>query len=155
MKISCFYTLIFLGYSSPCQSFLSSVNKKNAIVDRAHIKLSLKSISNEASCEKVQNKSRINPDSSSIFTSIALACTIAATTLFQDPHIASAAPSQNLDNEKEKIVKGYKRLDYLLTNWDKETTFCNRNDNPYNGCERSPEKVMEYLGKDMVILFHK
>mmetsp|Transcript_1660 Transcript_1660/g.2445 ORF Transcript_1660/g.2445 Transcript_1660/m.2445 type:complete len:243 (-) Transcript_1660:145-873(-) len=66
------------------------------------------------------------------------------------PNIASAAkskkgPPKNL-NDEEKIVEGYKRLDYLLTNWEKETTVCNRNDNPYIGCERTPEIVMEYLG---------
>lgn len=59
---------------------------------------------------------------------------------------ASAASSSTVDADKAKIVKGYKRLDYLLKNWEKETTVCNRNDNPYLGCERTPEKVMEYLG---------
>jgi hypothetical protein len=49
-------------------------------------------------------------------------------------------------SDKDKIVKGYQRLTYLLENWDKETTICGRNDNPYNPCERSPIKVMEYLG---------
>jgi hypothetical protein len=50
--------------------------------------------------------------------------------------------------DQENLVKGYKRLQYLLDNWQKETTICGRTDNPYiyNGCERNPEKVMEYLG---------
>jgi len=48
--------------------------------------------------------------------------------------------------DKDKIVRGYKRLDSLLRNWEKETTICGRTDNPYIGCERTPEKVMEYLG---------
>lgn len=34
----------------------------------------------------------------------------------------------------------------MLDNWEKETTVCGRTDNPYIGCERTPEKVMEYLG---------
>jgi len=37
-------------------------------------------------------------------------------------------------------------LNYLLSNWEKETTVCGRTDNPYIGCERTPEKVMDYLG---------
>jgi len=48
--------------------------------------------------------------------------------------------------DQENLVKGYKRLQYLLDNWQKETTICGRTDNPYIGCERTPEKVMEYLG---------
>lgn len=43
-------------------------------------------------------------------------------------------------------MRGYQRLNYLLTNWEKETTVCKRNDNPYQGCDRTPEKVMDYLG---------
>jgi hypothetical protein len=55
--------------------------------------------------------------------------------------------------DKEKLIKGYERLNYLLDHWKEETTVCGRNDNPYitkGGCERTPEKVMSYLGyKDM------
>mmetsp|Transcript_1836 Transcript_1836/g.4869 ORF Transcript_1836/g.4869 Transcript_1836/m.4869 type:complete len:204 (-) Transcript_1836:365-976(-) len=54
------------------------------------------------------------------------------------------------ESDKKKIVAGYKRLEYLLANWEKETTVCGRYDNPYigdgKGCERTPERVMEYLG---------
>mmetsp|Transcript_3967 Transcript_3967/g.8434 ORF Transcript_3967/g.8434 Transcript_3967/m.8434 type:complete len:244 (-) Transcript_3967:289-1020(-) len=56
----------------------------------------------------------------------------------------SAYPQEAAD--KEKIAKGFKRLDNLLKNWEKETTICGRGDNPYLGCERTPEKVMEVLG---------
>jgi hypothetical protein len=41
------------------------------------------------------------------------------------------------------------RLNYLLDNWVAETTVCGMNDNPYTGdkgCERTPLKVMDYLG---------
>ena len=58
------------------------------------------------------------------------------------PLEANATPQTDQDN----LVKGYKRLQYLLDNWQKETTICGRTDNPYIGCERTPEKVMEYLG---------
>lgn len=70
---------------------------------------------------------------------------MAATTAL--PKISNAAqqyPQENSD--KEKINKGYDRLVYLLDNWESLTTVCKRNDNPYIGCERTPEKVMEYLG---------
>ena len=51
------------------------------------------------------------------------------------------------DRDKANILKGYQRLSYLIENWDKETTLCNTsNDNPYLGCDRTPLKVMEYLG---------
>lgn len=62
------------------------------------------------------------------------------------PSIANAAESQQDKLDKENLVKGYKRLQYLLDNWDRETTICGRTDNPYIGCERTPEKVMVYLG---------
>jgi len=62
------------------------------------------------------------------------------------PH-ALAASSSSLDADKAKIVAGYKRLTYLLDHWDEETTVCKTgNDNPYLGCDRTPEKVMSYLG---------
>jgi hypothetical protein len=61
---------------------------------------------------------------------------------------ASAKDSQEAQ-DKGKILKGYERLNYLLDNWEKETTVCGQSDNPYvspKGCERTPLKVMEYLG---------
>ena len=70
--------------------------------------------------------------------------TTAGCSLF--PSIANAAESQQDKLDKENLVKGYKRLQYLLDNWDRETTICGRTDNPYIGCERTPEKVMVYLG---------
>lgn len=59
---------------------------------------------------------------------------------------AFASMSQE-EKDKSNIVKGYKRLNYLLDNWDEETTVCKTgNDNPYLGCDRTPVKVMDYLG---------
>jgi len=61
------------------------------------------------------------------------------------PEVAFAYPQEQKD--KENIVKGYERISYLVDNWEKETTKCGRGgDNPYIGCERTPEVVMEYLG---------
>jgi hypothetical protein len=55
---------------------------------------------------------------------------------------ANYYPQETAD--KEKILKGYDRLTYLLDNWVKETTICGSgSDNPYIGCERNPMKVME------------
>lgn len=54
-----------------------------------------------------------------------------------------------IEADKLKLLKGYERLNYLLDNWVKETTICGQNDNPYigeKGCDRTPIKVMEYLG---------
>ena len=68
----------------------------------------------------------------------ALAGTSSAAVVSQPAHAASQEAS-----DKAKIVKGYQRLNYLLENWDKETTICGRGDNPYIGCERTPMKVMD------------
>jgi len=81
--------------------------------------------------------------------SIAATCSSVIGVTYANPLPASAAsgkPSAQELTDKGNVVKGYKRLDYLLANWDKETTICGRTDNPYIGCERTPEKVMSYLG---------
>lgn len=62
---------------------------------------------------------------------------------------AYAKESQQAEADKQKLLEGYRRLNYLLDNWEKETTVCGTNDNPYTGkkgCDRTPLKVMEYLG---------
>ncbi|GKY92417.1 hypothetical protein MPSEU_000212300 [Mayamaea pseudoterrestris] len=47
----------------------------------------------------------------------------------------------------QKLEVGYAQLDYLVNNFEKETTVCGRSDNPYIGlCERNPTKVMEAMG---------
>lgn len=58
---------------------------------------------------------------------------------------AATAKGYSQENaDKEKILKGYDRLTYLLDNWVAETTICGAgSDNPYIGCERNPMKVME------------
>jgi hypothetical protein len=58
------------------------------------------------------------------------------------------------ETDKQKILQGYRRLNQLLDNWERETTVCGLTDNPYvgtsafgkTGCERTPLKVMEYMG---------
>jgi len=62
------------------------------------------------------------------------------------PSTAAAATQDQKD--KENIVKGYNRLQYLLDNWEAETTVCKTGQETTFGdkCERTPVKVMEYLG---------
>jgi hypothetical protein len=50
--------------------------------------------------------------------------------------------------DEEKIIQGYKRLQYLLDNWEAKTTVCKTGQETTFGdiCERTPTKVMEYLG---------
>lgn len=60
-----------------------------------------------------------------------------------------AFAKDDLVAEKKKIVDGYKRLNYLLDNWEKETTNCNTKtqySSASNECERTPLKVQYYLG---------
>jgi len=59
---------------------------------------------------------------------------------------AFAASQEEID--KTNIVKGYKRLQYLLDNWEKETTVCKVGQTTTFGdnCERTPIVVMDYLG---------
>ena len=49
--------------------------------------------------------------------------------------------------DKENIVKGYNQLQYLLNHWVEETTIC-KTGGDYNAkvCDRTPLKVMDYLG---------
>ena len=69
--------------------------------------------------------------------------TVAVTSTWVPPAFAVTQE----DKDKANILKGYQRLNYLLDNWEEETTVCNTsNDNPYLGCDRSPIKVMAYLG---------
>lgn len=70
----------------------------------------------------------------------------AAGVAFGPPIVWAKSP---VDDDKAKILQGYQRLNYLLDNWVGETTICGRDDNPYTaakGCERTPLKVMDYLG---------
>ena len=64
------------------------------------------------------------------------------------PNPAFAAKDELL-GDKEKIRAGYKRLNYLVDNWDKETTDC-KTKTQYSSasseCERTPLVVQYYLG---------
>ncbi|CAJ1916152.1 unnamed protein product [Cylindrotheca closterium] len=64
------------------------------------------------------------------------------------PDSSSAASASQEQKDKDNIVKGYDRLQYLLDNWEKETTVCRTGQETTFGdrCERTPLKVMDYLG---------
>jgi hypothetical protein len=78
----------------------------------------------------------------------------ASLSLVARPASAATATASQQDLDKDRILKGYDRLTYLLENWERETTVCGKSgDNPYitkNGCERTPIKVMEYLGYKVI-----
>jgi hypothetical protein len=63
---------------------------------------------------------------------------------------AAASVSTSLSGDVQKLQDGLNGLNYLLDHWEEETKVCiTSNDNPYltdGTCERSPLKVMEYLG---------
>jgi hypothetical protein len=76
-----------------------------------------------------------------VFVSIAAT---AVAMLISEPSIA-ATSQEAID--KENMVKGYARLEFLLDNWEKETIVCGMGgDNLEKRCERTPIKVMEYMG---------
>ena len=62
------------------------------------------------------------------------------------PQPVSATVSQE-EKDKANILKGYERLQYLLDNWEKETTVCKVGQETFGyKCDRSPLIVMDYLG---------
>eukprot|EP00545_Synedropsis_sp_CCMP1620_P008233 CAMPEP_0119003838 /NCGR_PEP_ID=MMETSP1176-20130426/794_1 /TAXON_ID=265551 /ORGANISM="Synedropsis recta cf, Strain CCMP1620" /LENGTH=207 /DNA_ID=CAMNT_0006955475 /DNA_START=52 /DNA_END=675 /DNA_ORIENTATION=- len=72
---------------------------------------------------------------------------VVATTTGVNVQPAFAVKATQEDKDKANILKGYNRLNFLLDNWEEETTVCKTGvDNPYLGCDRTPVKVMDYLG---------
>uniref|UniRef100_A0A7R9U856 Imelysin-like domain-containing protein n=1 Tax=Pinguiococcus pyrenoidosus TaxID=172671 RepID=A0A7R9U856_9STRA len=57
--------------------------------------------------------------------------------------LGQAKPANALSSSDENRLRtGYKNLNYLLENWDKETTKCNA----AGGCVRTPDNIRYYLG---------
>ncbi|KAL3945156.1 MAG: hypothetical protein SGBAC_000759 [Bacillariaceae sp.] len=71
---------------------------------------------------------------------------IGSLVLLPDSNLAADVSQEQKD--KDNIVKGYNRLQFLLDNWEKETTVCKIGQETTFGdiCERTPIKVMDYLG---------
>ena len=64
---------------------------------------------------------------------------------FNSPAFAAAMSQEEID--RTNVIKGYLRLQYLLDNWEKETTVCGMGgDSLEVRCDRTPLKVMEYMG---------
>jgi hypothetical protein len=81
-------------------------------------------------------------------STISAACMLLGTCQQPQPVYASPPSSSQVDIDKANIIKGYQRLQYLLDNWEKETTVCGMGgDKLERSCERTPLKVMDYLGK--------
>jgi len=83
---------------------------------------------------------------SQFLTTVAAA---SASSFFVTPPNAWAKTSE-VDEDKNKLKKGYERLTYLLDNWDRLTTVCdNSKTDPFSGktvCFQSPLVVSEYMG---------
>jgi len=65
---------------------------------------------------------------------------------FDVPKLTKGEPGEE---ELQRLVQGYKRLQYLLTNWEAETTVCIRGcKGKYEncGCTRDPVVVQAYMG---------
>ncbi|KAL7495877.1 hypothetical protein ACHAWT_004210 [Skeletonema menzelii] len=90
-----------------------------------------------------QDRRHFVSSSLSVIGSYSLSGTTLLTPL---PGHATITPQQQKD--KDNIVKGYNRLQYLLDNWVEKTTVCKTGQETTFGdkCERTPVVVMEYLG---------
>uniref|UniRef100_A0A7S1G1C7 Uncharacterized protein n=1 Tax=Corethron hystrix TaxID=216773 RepID=A0A7S1G1C7_9STRA len=130
-----------------CIGFLSTskVNSLNSAFKYSG-KLSLRNVFLDGTMVATTKPIRSSgtPDLICIGRRSAAASIISSICFVGSPAFAKTDP--RVAEDKKKIVDGYLRLTYLLDNWEKETTVCNRSDNQYIGCERTPEKVMEYLG---------
>ena len=69
--------------------------------------------------------------------------TIATTTLLTFNQPAFAANTPPTDEELARIRTGYDNIQYLLNNWEKETTVCRENGGE---CKRDANAVRAYLG---------
>lgn len=77
---------------------------------------------------------------------LGVAAFVAAATSNANPVAAKPDPQEA---DKQKLVEGYKRLNYLVDNWEQETTNCKTKtqySSASNACERTPLNVQNYLG---------
>ena len=94
-------------------------------------------------------RSNIPPSSSTAMQAISsrrdffTTSTIATTTLLTFNQPAFAANTPPTDEELARIRTGYDNIQYLLNNWEKETTVCRENGGE---CKRDANAVRAYLG---------
>jgi hypothetical protein len=74
-------------------------------------------------------------------TGTAAATALLTTLAASAPAYAAAAPPT--EAEIDRIRTGYKNIQYLLANWDQETTTCRENGGE---CKRDADAVRKYLG---------
>jgi len=79
----------------------------------------------------------------------ALSLASAGSIFLANANPALAAAKDPYEADKQKLLAGYKRLNYLLDNWVQETSDC-KTKTQYSSasspCERTPLKVQDYLG---------
>lgn len=104
--------LAFVGafHSQNVSAFSSMKTSSARIIDTS----ASASTSLHAETENSQSRRDILRKSASTFLSIATTVT-ASSTFFPSSALASAYPQEKTD--KDNILKGYKRLEYLLENW--------------------------------------
>ena len=70
----------------------------------------------------------------------------------KQPELAKLTKGEPGKDELKRLQYGYQRLDYLLKNWEQETTVCikgcyrSKSDYENCGCTRNPIVVQEYMG---------
>ena len=69
--------------------------------------------------------------------------TLTTSTINSSPAMAAAGTSPPTKEELERIKIGYENIQYLLANWEKETTVCRENGGE---CKRDADAVRRYLG---------
>lgn len=77
------------------------------------------------------------------FSKVAGAMTVSSLLLNVKVGVALAKTDPPTQAELDRIKKGYEGIDYLLKNWDKETTTCRENGGE---CKRDAEPVRRYMG---------
>ena len=77
-------------------------------------------------------------------TGSTIASALLTTTNIMSP--ANAASSPPTADELNRIRTGYANIQYLLDNWEKETTVCREQGGAESGCKRDAEAVRRYLG---------
>lgn len=146
-----FAVALFLAQSRCCSGFVATTGREicKAISHRSY------RIILGVSLERKQSSCNVQQDHSAIFLQsrrLAGCVTLASLGGVCLPltAIAKTAVSSST-SDRQKLYKGYQRLNYLLAHWEEETTVCGKNidDNPYltgGKCERTPLRVMDYLG---------
>ena len=97
--------------------------------------------------QTIQNVDSTSPSTSTRREWFTSSLAVIGATVLAPALPASAKALSQEEADKENIVKGYNQLQYLLNHWVEETTIC-KTGGDYNAkvCDRTPLKVMDYLG---------